>query len=332
MNVAILGAGNWGTTFALLAHQAGHRVALWEFDPEQAERVNKTRANAKFLPGYTIPADVLVTSSLGEALESAETAVLSVPAQHCRNVLFECAHKLPARAVLVSLVKGIEQQSLNRMSEVAQQELPDFALERFVVLSGPTIAPEVASGLPTSAVVASTSSAAALAIQQAFSTRSFRLYTSDDVIGVELAGALKNVIALAAGICDGMQLGFNTKGTLVTRGLVEITRLAETLGGKRATFSGLSGLGDLVTTCTSGHSRNRTVGERIGRGESLERILADMVMVAEGVWTARAAQELARRYDVSAPITDAVCSVLFEHKNPQSAVSDLMLRSLKPEL
>ncbi len=331
MNIAILGAGNWGTTFALLARQAGHRVALWEFDAEQATRVRESRENTKYLPGYVIPSDILVTSSLPEALADAEIVLLSVPAQHCRNVLFECAQELPAQAILLSLVKGIEQQSLNRISEIAQQELPTLVAAHFAVLSGPTIAPEVAAGLPTSAVVASSSAQTAQTIQQSFSTPAFRLYTSEDVIGVELAGALKNVIALAAGICDGMKLGANAKGTLVTRGLVEITRLAETLGGKRATFSGLSGLGDLVTTCTSGQSRNRTVGERIGRGESLDHILADMVMVAEGVWTARAAQELARRCNVSVPITDAVCSVLFEHKSPQVAVSELMLRSLKSE-
>lgn len=331
MNVAILGAGNWGTTFALLAHQAGHRVALWEFDAEQVVRVRESRKNAKYLPGYAIPPDVLVTSLLAEALQNAEIVLLAVPAQQCRSVLHQGSHSLPEQAFLVSLVKGIEQQSLNRISEVTLQEVPTLAAERFAVLSGPTIAPEVAAGLPTSAVVASTSTQTAQTTQQSFSTPAFRLYTSDDVIGVELAGALKNVIALAAGICDGMKLGANTKGTLVTRGLVEITRLAEALGGKPATFSGLSGLGDLVTTCTSGQSRNRTVGERIGRGEVLDRILADMIMVAEGVWTARAAQELARRYNVSVPITDAVCSVLFEQKSPQIAVSELMLRTLKSE-
>jgi glycerol-3-phosphate dehydrogenase (NAD(P)+) len=330
MRLAILGAGNWGTTFALLAHQAGHQVSLWEFDAEQANHVTTSRENARSLPGYEIPRDVVITNSLPNVLSDADAILLAVPAQSCRSVVQSCRPFLGS-AIIVSLIKGIEQQSLNRISEIASNELTDLRTKQFAVLSGPTIAFEVAAGLPTSAVVASSSLETAEVIQKTFTTPNFRLYTSDDVTGVELAGALKNVIALAAGICDGMKLGFNTKGTLITRGLVELSRLGEALGGKRATFAGLSGMGDLVTTCTSPQSRNRTVGERIGRGDKLDDILASMVMVAEGVWTARAAQELARRCDVSVPITDAVCDVLFNKKSPRDAVSDLMVRTLKAE-
>ena len=330
MNVTILGAGNWGTTVALHAHRSGHRVTLWEYDPEQAALVAATRENRKYLPGYPLPADVRISTDVTDALAGAELILASVPAQSFRTLLHNQG-SFPNGTELVSMMKGIEQESLARMSEICQQELSNFDSNRFAVLSGPTIAVEVAAGLPTSAVVASRSVQTAGTIQQAFSTREFRLYTSDDVCGVELAGALKNVIALAAGICDGMKLGFNTKGALITRGLVEISRLGEALGGHRATFAGLSGMGDLVTTCSATQSRNRTVGERIGQGKHLDEVLSDMVMVAEGVWTARAAQELARRHHIDVPIIDAVCSVLFDDKSPREAVKELMLRTLKPE-
>jgi len=220
---------------------------------------------------------------------------------------------------------------LDCISQICKQELSHFDSEMFAVLSGPTIAPEVASGLPASATVASINAVAAKVVQTAFFASHFRLYSSNDVVGVEFAGALKNVIALAAGMCDGMNLGYNSKGALVTRGLTELVRLGEAMGGKRQTFTGLSGLGDLVTTCSSPQSRNRTFGERIGRGETLDQVLADMVMVAEGVWTSRAAHDLAKKHGVSVPITDAVCSVLFEKKGPREALSELMQRALKAE-
>jgi glycerol-3-phosphate dehydrogenase (NAD(P)+) len=329
MRVGILGAGNWGTTFALLAHRAGHDVVLWEYDAEQAARVAASRENVKFLPGYRIPESILVTTDV-TLIRDVDVMVLAVPAQTCRQVLHGLGSVRPG-TILLSLVKGIEQKSLDCMSRICKQELSPFDPEVFAVLSGPTIAPEVASGLPTSATVASTNAVAAKEVQAAFSAPHFRLYSSDDVVGVEFAGALKNVIALAAGMCDGMKLGFNAKGALVTRGLTELIRLGETLGGKRQTFTGLSGLGDLVTTCSSPQSRNRVVGERIGRGETLDQVLAGMVMVAEGVWTARAARDLAQKHQVSVPITDAVCDVLFEQKSPREALSELMQRALKAE-
>ncbi len=330
MKVTILGAGNWGTTFAIHAHRSGHEVTLWEFDAEQAKAVAAVRENRKYLPGYAVPPGIRVTTELRSALSETELILAAIPAQSFRALL-RMNGDFPKGIALVSLMKGIEQESLARMSEICSQELQNFASEHFAVLSGPTIAAEVAAGMPTSAVVASYSIQTAEAVQRAFSTHEFRLYTSADVIGVELAGALKNVIALAAGICDGMNLGYNTKGTVVTRGLVEMTRLGEALGGNRATFVGLSGLGDLVTTCSATQSRNRTVGERIGHGEHLKDILNDMVMVAEGVWTARAAQQLARQHRIEVPITDAVCSVLFDDKSPRDAVRELMVRTLKSE-
>jgi glycerol-3-phosphate dehydrogenase (NAD(P)+) len=330
MNITVLGAGNWGTTMALVLHRKGHRVTLWEFDPAQAELVSRTHVNEKFLAGFALPEDMLVTSDLLAAISRAETILIAVPAQTCRFVL-RSAGCLPKDIPLVSLMKGIERETMNRISEICSQELHDFDSRFYAAISGPTIAPEVASGLPTSAVVASLSQDTAKHVQREFSTRELRLYTSDDVIGVELAGALKNVIALAAGICDGMNLGYNAKGTLLTRGLTEIIRLGTAMGASRQTFNGLSGMGDLVTTCTSPQSRNHTVGERIGKGETLQQILKDMVMVAEGVWTARAADDLARKLGVDMPITRAVCEVLDQGKDPRLALGELMQRTLKAE-
>lgn len=330
MRIAVLGAGNWGTTMAMLLQRAGHAVALWEYDAPQAAVVASSRRNEKFLPGFILHENIAVTSRLDEAIIGAEACLLAVPAQTCRSVL----RALPQPAtdvVLVSLMKGIERDTRSRISEICRAELPGFTADRFAIISGPTIAPEVASGLPTSAVIASESAETAQRLQAAFSTPEFRLYTSSDVTGVELAGSLKNVVALAAGISDGMQLGFNTKGTLLTRGLAEIVRLGAALGGMRQTFFGLSGMGDLVTTCTSPHSRNRTVGEAIGRGEPVAHVLGRMVMVAEGVWTARAARDLAAQHGVDMPITEAVCRVLDEGVDPRTAVRDLMQRNLKAE-
>jgi glycerol-3-phosphate dehydrogenase (NAD(P)+) len=315
---------------ALMLQRAGHRVAIWEFDETQADLLAATRRNERFLPGYVIPANIQIGSDLNAALADCEICLLAVPTQTCCSVLRN-ARTLPKDAIIVSLMKGIERETLSRISEICATEIKDFGKERFAALSGPTIAPEVAAGLPTSAVVASSSNETSGLIQREFSTREFRLYTTEDVVGVELAGALKNVIALAAGMCDGMNLGANAKGALLTRGVAEITRLGVAHGGLRPTFAGLSGMGDLITTCFSPHSRNRTVGERIGRGGTPADVLNSMVMVAEGVWTAQAALDLARKCNVEMPITAAVCSVLEQGKDPRAAVGELMLRNLKAE-
>jgi glycerol-3-phosphate dehydrogenase (NAD(P)+) len=330
LRISILGAGNWGTTLALLLERRGHDIVLWEYDAAQAELVTRTRTNERFLPGYTLPESIRVTGDLSAALHSPEVVLLSVPAQTVRSVLQQI-RSLPSAAIVVCVIKGIEQKSLLRVSEICAQELSDFDPSSYAVISGPTIAPEVASGLPTSAVVASRSLSTAERIQTEFSGRELRLYTTDDVIGVELAGSLKNVIAVAAGMSDGMNLGYNTKGTLLTRGLAEMIRLGTAMGGDRKTFSGLSGIGDLITTCMSPHSRNRRIGESIGRGEPVAQALQNLVMVAEGVWTANAALELARRYDIIMPITEAVCAVLNDQATPQQVLQHLMQRTLKPE-
>jgi glycerol-3-phosphate dehydrogenase (NAD(P)+) len=330
MKAAVLGAGNWGTTLAVNFARRGHQINLWEFDAQQAELVQRTRRNEKFLPGVDLPHGVRVTSILSEALEESRIIFLSIPTQTSRAVLRQIK-SLPSDSIVVSLMKGIEQNTRARVSQICREELADFDDGQYAMLSGPTIAGEVALGLPTSAVIASTSENTSQLIQKEFSSSVLRLYRSDDVVGVEIAGAVKNVIALASGMCAGMQLGYNTMGALLTRGLVEISRLGETLGGHRITFSGLSGMGDLITTCNSPASRNRTVGERIGRGETLDEILNTMVMVAEGVWTSRAVRDLAAEKNIVMPITDAVCRILFENHAPDKAVKELMERRLKAE-
>lgn len=315
---------------ALVLHRGGHDVSLWEYDSVQAERVATTRVNEKFLPDYRIPENIAITNDLSRSLRDAEICLLAVPLQSCRSVL-RALKRFPADTLVVGLMKGIEQKSLKRASEICAEELDDFPAQSFAILSGPTVAVEIAGGLPASAVIASTSQVTSERVQSEFSGESFRLYTSEDLIGVELAGALKNVIALAAGMCDGMQLGANAKGALLTRGLAEITRLGIALGGSARTFSGLSGMGDLFTTCSSPASRNRSVGEAIGRGENPHDVLAKMTMVVEGAWTARAARDLALRHKVAMPITEAVCRILDGEIRPRRALSDLMTRDLKAE-
>ena len=331
MRIACLGAGNWGTTLAILLAEKGHAVRLWEFRREIAEEIAERRENRLYLPTFRLPESVSITHHLNIAVESAEVLLMAVPCQTVRSVcrqLAEC--KVQAR-YLVSGMKGIERESLRRVSEIVGEELPIVGGSNYAALSGPSLALEVARKLPTSVVIASTSLDTAREMQEVFSAPFFRVYASEDVVGVELAGALKNIVALAAGICDGLGLGMNTKGALITRGLAEIARLGEALGGKRITFAGLSGMGDLITTCTSPLSRNRRVGEALAKGKKLEDILQEMVMVAEGVPTAQAGQELARRYGIPMPITDAVCDVLFDGKPPKQAVEELMMRKLKVE-
>ncbi|MDD5087869.1 MAG: NAD(P)-dependent glycerol-3-phosphate dehydrogenase [bacterium] len=328
--IAILGAGNWGTTMALVLQRGGHDVSLWEFDSVQAARVAETRVNEKFLPGHLIPGSFAITADVSRALKDADLCLLAVPLQSCRSVL-RAMNRLAPGTLVVSLMKGIEQTSLKRASEMCAEELETFPPQSFSVLSGPTIAVEIAAGLPASAVIASISRETAARVQSEFSGESFRLYTSDDLIGVELAGAMKNVIALAAGMCDGMNLGANAKGALLTRGLTEITRLGVALGGNARTFSGLSGMGDLFTTCSSPASRNRSVGEALGRGENPLAILSRMTMVAEGVWTARAARDLSLRHQIAMPITEAVCRILDGDISPRRVLSELMTRDLKAE-
>ena len=324
--VAVLGAGSFGTTLAIHLAQMGHDTRLWGRDPQAMARIRDTRENAKFLAGIPLPAGVKVHAELEAALASVQFTLFVVPSQAMRSVAGQVA-AIGSAGVPVCASKGLELGTLRRLSEVLSETLGDAAP---VTLTGPSHAEEVARGIPTPVVAASRDEARARAVQTVFSTPRFRVYTNDDVSGCEYGGALKNVIAIAAGVSDGLGFGDNTKGALLTRGLAEMARLGVAMGARRETFSGLTGMGDLIATAMSRHSRNRHVGERLGRGESLQQVLGAMVMVAEGVNTARAARDLGARHGVELPITEQVCA-LFEGRDPQSALMALMTRDLKSE-
>jgi len=323
----MIGAGSWGTTLAAHLATAGHDVALWGHDPSHLAGVEAARENRKFLPGITLPARIKVQPELDPALEGVEFGCFAVPSQVLREVAGRSA-AAGAGAVWICATKGLELGTLERMSEVLHQSLGE---RDPVVLTGPSHAEEVSRGIPTSVVAAARDEGRAQAVQRLFSTERFRVYTNDDVPGCEYGAALKNVIAIAAGVCDGVGFGDNTKGALLTRGLAEMARLGEALGGRRETFFGLTGLGDLIATGMSRHSRNRRVGEEIGRGRPLAEVLEEMVMIAEGVHTARAARDLGRVHDIELPITEQVCAMLFEGRSPRDAMRALMARDLKRE-
>lgn len=329
-NFAVLGAGGWGTTLAMLLHGNGHRIKLWEFFPERAGELRRARENALFLPGVEIPQEIAITDDLPEALEEVSLIVFAVPSHVLRDVAkLACPHLLED-IISVNVAKGLEEKTLKRMSQVLEDELPSGA--KIATLSGPSHAEEVSRGIPTAVTVASRHESINEQVQRIFMSSHFRVYTNDDLVGVELAGSVKNVVAIAAGICDGLKYGDNTKGALLTRGLAEISRLGIAMGAKAQTFSGLSGMGDLITTCISKHSRNRHVGEQIGKGKKLNQVLSEMEMVAEGVNTTKSARLLARSKGVEMPITDQVYRVLFDDKDPRSAVDDLMNRGAKAEI
>lgn len=326
---AVLGDGAWGTAVALLlAQDANHQVALWSARPENARLLRERRENATYLPGVPIPAAIELTSNLSEAVRAADLWVAAVPTVYLRATLTPLVRELREPRPMLSLAKGVERDTFLRPTEI----LCDVLGPRPVaVLSGPSHAEEVSRGLPTSLVAASTDPDLARMVQQSFSSDRVRVYTNADVIGVELGGALKNVIGIAAGISDGLGFGDNTKSALLTRGLAEMARFGVALGAARETFFGLAGLGDLITTCASRHGRNRHVGERLGRGESLTAILASMKMVAEGVYTTRSVHDQAAKLGIEMPITSEVYRVLDEGKDPRTAVTDLMLREPKNE-
>jgi len=328
MIIGILGAGGWGTALACVAAENAHDVILWAREPTVAEAISTTRENVPYLPGVHIPPSVRATNDPA-LVTQADMVILAIPTQHVRSALQ--IHRFPISGkLLVNAAKGIERGTHLRVSQVLRETI-GVASDNYVVLSGPSHAEEVARAVPTTVVAASSSESAAEIVQRALSTPTFRIYRSLDVIGVELGGALKNVIAIAAGIVDGLQMGDNTKAALVTRGLAEMTRLGVELGANPLTFSGLSGLGDLFVTCTSRHSRNRLVGERIGRGESLSDILASMKMVAEGIETTVSTLELANDYGIEMPIAEQVYRILFEGKNPRTTIAELMTRQIKRE-
>jgi glycerol-3-phosphate dehydrogenase (NAD(P)+) len=336
IRIAVLGDGGWGTTLAILLSKKAFQVTLWGAFAGYSRYLDRNRVNAKFLPKIKIPKEIIITYNLNEALCSAELIILAVPSQYLRSVLKKI--KLldyPRKAIYLSVIKGIEIGSLKRMSQVIREELGNVKL---AVLSGPTIAHEVALGIPTTAVIASGDKTMRRYLQDIFISDKFRLYTNDDVVGVELGGSFKNIIAIACGISDGLKFGTNTKAALLSRGLAEISRLGSAMGARSSTFSGISGLGDLVTTCISLYSRNRFVGEQIGRGRSLQQIRSRMQMpacrqagIAEGVPTAKSAYHLSLKYKVEMPIVREVYLVLYKNKSPLRAVKDLMGREKKEE-
>jgi glycerol-3-phosphate dehydrogenase (NAD(P)+) len=329
--LAIVGAGAWGTALAIQATRAGFAPRLWVFEGELADIVRRTRVNPWYLPDVRLPDGVLATGSLAEAVRGAGIVVVAVPSHVFRAVASALAPHLAPTARVVSAAKGLEEDRLARMSEILVDVLPPGPRERVAVLSGPTFALEVAQGRPTAAVLASADPGLARELQAALATPTFRLYTQRDVAGVEIGGALKNVLAIATGIADGLDLGLNARAALLTRGLAEMTRLAVTLGGLPRTLAGLSGLGDLILTCTGELSRNRRLGMALARGQSLADWQAGTRSVAEGVRTARAALALARHHGVSTPIIAEVGAVLFDKKAPREALLALLSRGSRPE-
>ena len=327
--IAVLGAGAWGTALALsLARRGGHELILWSHSPALAEQLNDVGENLPYLPGYTLPVDIMVTSDLPGAIFEADILLCVTPSQHLRGVLTHIAPLLTRNQIIVSASKGIEDVSYLRMSQVVAAITDNPC----AVLSGPSFAQEVAAGTPTALVVAAHNPLLAQTIQHALSSSTLRIYTNDDVTGVELGGSLKNVIALAAGVVHGLDLGHNSSAALITRGIAEMTRLAVACGGRRQTLAGLSGIGDLVLTCTGSLSRNRSVGTELGRGRKLPEIIADLHgKVAEGVRSTTAALGLAARYDVEMPITEQMNAVLHEDKSPKDAMRDLMSRPGRDE-
>ncbi|MFH1612312.1 MAG: NAD(P)H-dependent glycerol-3-phosphate dehydrogenase [bacterium] len=331
MKITVLGAGSWGTTIAILLANKGYQVFLWEHYKEHVDVLNKHRENIKFLPGVFIPAEIVITNSIEECLQNTECLVVVVPSHAVRSVMKRCSAWIRKGVVIVSAAKGIEQDTLSTVSQIIESEVAPEIIEDIEVLSGPSHAEEVSRQVPTTVVAAAKQEKTARFIQELFSTPYFRVYTNLDIKGVELGGSLKNIIALASGILCGFGFGDNTNAALITRGLAEISRLGVAMGAQRETFFGLSGIGDLVVTCTSKHSRNRYLGELIGKGISLNEALSTMTMVAEGVNTTKAAFILSGKLGIELPITTAIHDVLFEGKNPQKAIEGLMTRELRSE-
>ena len=329
--VAVVGAGSWGTALAALLAKKGHDVRLWAYEPGVAEEIEGLGENRTYLPGVTLPSNLECTTDMEAALSDAGVVLSVSPSQFVGTVMGEAAAYVRDDALVVSASKGIETSTLRRMDEVLSSVLGPAQMDGFSALSGPSFAVEVAQEAPTAVVVASSSEEAALQVQDLFQTGQFRVYTGTDVIGVELGGALKNVIALGAGVTAGLGFGHNTLAALMTRGLAEIRRLGVAMGAQASTFSGLAGMGDLVLTCTGSLSRNRTVGYRLGQGEALESILGDMTAVAEGVKTAQAVHDLAERYGVEMPIAEEVYGMLVLGTEPRQALQNLMERDPKPE-
>ncbi|WP_066640067.1 NAD(P)H-dependent glycerol-3-phosphate dehydrogenase [Desulfolucanica intricata] len=324
--IAVIGAGSWATALAVLLGNKGYCVNVWARDKLQVSDINTFRENRRYLPGVALPSSVTASVNIEEVLENSNLIVFGVPSHAFRETLKLSLPYISTEAAVVNTAKGIEEDGLYRLSEVFSQEAGKERLKQYVVLSGPSHAEEVGQYLPTTVVVASQELAMAEKVQEIFMTEMFRVYTNPDVIGVELGGSLKNIIALGTGIADGLGFGDNTKAALMTRGLAEITRLGIVMGANPLTFAGLAGVGDLIVTCTSMHSRNRRAGMEIGRGKSLEEAVASVKMVVEGIKTTRGAHKLAKKYRVEMPITAQTYAVLFEGLSPRTAVNNLMTR------
>lgn len=330
--VGVIGTGAWGTTLAIMLAQKGFETTLWEHQAERAAEMDHERENRTFLPGFHFPFSLRVTATLSEAVNGRELVLVVTPSQRLRENMRALAPHLAPNVLILCASKGLEIGSLKRMSEVIAEELPPSISERIAVLSGPNIAQEVARGLPSAAVVAARNPAIAEAAREVLNTATFRVYRSNDIIGVELGGALKNIIALGAGANDGWGYGENAKAAFMTRGLAEIARLGIACGANPLTFAGLAGVGDLIATCASPLSRNRYVGLELAKGRPLAEILGGMKSVAEGVTTTKAAREMAERFTVDLPITKTIHAILFEGKNARQGVIELMLREPKDEL
>lgn len=330
MKITVLGDGGWGTTVALLLNKNGHEVSLWGPFADNIEKIKTEHENTAFLPGRRIPEDLNLSSNMSDIIPDSEIVVLASPSQFMRGTLEKLKKYYRKEQLLVNLAKGIENESLFTMHKLAESILDGNI--SYVALSGPTHAEELAEEVPSAIVAASENHKNAEIVQDVFINEYFRVYTSDDLISVELGGAMKNVLAIAAGIIDGMKLGDNPKAAMITRSIAEMGRLGKALGGRAETFAGLSGIGDLIVTCTSGHSRNRHVGEELGKGRSIDEIVDEMnFVVAEGVKTAKSIHELAEDKGVEIPIMNEVYKVIYENKNPAEAIQDLMTRNPKPE-
>jgi glycerol-3-phosphate dehydrogenase (NAD(P)+) len=333
--IAVIGAGAWGTALAMvLSRKGAHEVRLWANEPDVVASISERQINERFLPGFNLPPSIVATNDLATALDHAHTIVSVMPSQHCRALFERMAPLVHPETLFVSCTKGLEDGTLLRMTEVIADVLRSRQFTpRVAALSGPSFAKEVARGDPTAVTVASSDAEITVIVQQTFSDSRFRVYTNDDVIGVELGGALKNIIAIAAGVCDGLGLGHNSVAALITRGLAEIARLVVACGGRLETMAGLAGLGDLVLTCTGDLSRNRSVGVELGKGRKLSDIIAAMRgAVAEGVFTTKAAVGLARKKNVEMPITEQMFAILENGKPPQQAIEELMTRAAKSEI
>ncbi len=331
MKISVLGAGGWGTTLAVLLHYNGHSVTLWEYKKVYAKELAKRRENRIYLPGINIPDEIKITSDLADSTEHKNLIVLAVPSQFLRKVVERIDYHSIKDTILVSVSKGIEKETLMTMSQMMKDVHHRLDKNQIGVLSGPSHAEEVSKRIPTAVVAASSSRDTSKTIQSVFMNSYFRVYSSTDILGVELGGAFKNVIAIGAGIIDGAGFGDNTKAAIMTRGVAEISRLGLVMGARPETFAGLSGMGDLIVTCMSRHSRNRFVGEQIGKGKKLKDVLKSMEMVAEGVETTKSVNQLADKYKIETPIANEVYKILFEDKDPIKATNDLMNRDMKFE-